>query len=277
MNNIIHKLPIDEYHADKSAIGSSGLKEILDCPALYYGQNLDPTRPKKDVQESAAQVFGNLAHCVLFEYSDFHNRYRVGPEVSSKNTKVWQEFKKECEAEGAVAIDSFQMASAKRIRESALEIPDLREALEHPGSLGEVSAYWNDPHTGVRCKCRPDLLMPVGDGAGVMFDGKTFATGDAHEFARQVPRMGYHLQNAWYRDGFETAAGIQVLEFIFIVIGNEWPHPISLVALDEQGVSVGRSMYRRALDIYAECMSTGKWPGYQSGIQTISLPKWAQE
>ena len=55
----------------------------------------------------------------------------------------------------------FQMASAKRIRESALEIPDLREALEHPGSLGEVSAYWNDPHTGVRCKpARP--VMPVG-------------------------------------------------------------------------------------------------------------------
>lgn len=275
--NIIYDMPIDTYHADKSAIGSSGLKEVLDCPALYYGQNLDPRRPSKEERDSAAQVFGNLAHCVLFEYGAFFDRYKVGPEVSSRNVKAWQEFKKECEAVGAVAIDSAQYESAMRIRESALAVPDLKDALLHPDSKGEVSAYWTDEQTGARCKCRPDLVMPAGDDAVVLFDGKTFATGDVSEFGRQVPRMNYHLQDAFYTDGYEIASGKRVLDFIFIIIGNQWPHPVNLATLDAEGLSAGRAKYRHALNVYGQCLRTNEWPGYAPGIKTIYMPKWALE
>ncbi len=278
MNPGIHyDIPIDQYHGDKSAIGSSGMKEILDCPALYYGQNLDPTKPTKEDRDSPAQVFGNLAHCALFEYQHFHERYRVGPQVHSKALKQWVEFKKACEADGVLPIDPGQYEAAMRIRQSALLDADLKRALLHPEGRGEVSAYWKDDATDVLCKCRPDWVMPVNDDAVVLFDGKTYSTGDANEFTRQVPRMNYHLQAAWYSDGYAKASGKTVLDFIFIVIGNEWPHPVNLMSLDEDAMRAGRLKYRRALDAYAQCLRTNEWPGYGPGIKTISLPKWALE
>lgn len=274
---IYYDIPIVEYHRDKTAIGNSGLKEVLDCPALYFGQNLDPERPTVgEERDTAAQLFGNMAHCVLFEHQHFNARYRVGPEVATKALKAWKDFAATL-PEGCDGIKPSQYASAKKIRQNALALPDLREALEHPGGRGEVSAYWRDERTGVLCKCRPDWVMPVRDDAVVLFDGKSYATGDTQEFGRQVPRMGYHLQAAWYGDGYARASGKNVLAFVFIVIGNEWPHPINLVMLDEDAIRAGQLMYRRGLDTYAECLRTGNWPGYAPGVKTITLPKWALE
>jgi exodeoxyribonuclease VIII len=274
---LFYDIPIEKYHASKKAIGSSGIKEVLDCPALYFGQNLDPERPQEEKPDTTSQVFGNLAHCALFEPAVLNDRYRVGPDVHSKNLKVWQEFKKECESCGCIPIDSKQYKAAKKIRQSALLLPELKEALEHPGGRGETSAYWRDERTGVLCKCRPDWTMPVGDKACILWDGKTYATGNTEEFARQVPRMGYDIQNAWYADGFSQASGLLVLAFIFIVIGNEWPHPVNLCVLDEAAIASGARKYRRGLDTYAECVKTGNWPGYAPGIKTISLAPWALE
>jgi hypothetical protein len=270
-------IPIGDYHADKTAIGNSGIKEVLDCPALYFGQNLDPERPQEEKPDTAPQVFGNLAHCALFEYAQLNRRYRVGPDVHSKQLNVWKEFKKECEACDCIPIDSKQYKAAKKIRQSALLVPELKEALEHPDGRGEVSAYWRDERTGMLCKCRPDWRMPVGQKSVILWDGKTYATGDVGEFTRQVPRMGYDVQAAWYSDGFERASDLQVLAFIFIVIGNEWPHPVNLCVLDEAALASGRRKYRRGLDLYAECMKSGVWPGYPPGIKTITLAPWALE
>jgi hypothetical protein len=273
---IYHGIPIEEYHSDKTAIGNSGLKEVLDCPALYFGQNLDPQRPQAEERDSAAQQFGNMAHCILFEHDQFNRRYQVGPDVHSKALKAWKDFAATL-PEGCDGIKPGQYASARKIREQALAIPELREALEHPEGRGEVSAYWRDERTGVLCKNRPDWVMPVGDKACILWDGKTFSTGDTDEFARQVPRMGYDIQAAWYTDGFGRASGLHVLAFVFIVIGNEWPHPINLCVLDEAAMDSGRRKYRRGLDTYAECLKTGNWPGYAPGIKTITLPPWALE
>lgn len=274
---IYYDIPNAEYHSGTWAIGNSGLQLVADCPALYYGRYLDPQRPQAEEKESAAQLFGNMSHCVLFEHDRFASRYRVGPDVHSKNLKVWQEFKKDCEADGASAIDSGQYKSAQRVRQSALSDKELREALEHPHGRGEVSAYWRDERTGVLCKCRPDWVMPVGDKACVLFDAKTFSTGSADEFARQAARMGYDFQAAFYTDGFGRASGLNVLAFIHIVIANEWPHPVNLVQLGERSISTGRLKYRRALDTYAECVKTNQWPGYAPGIKLVEMPNYALE
>lgn len=274
---IYYDIPNAEYHAGTFAVGNSGLQLVADCPALYHGKYLDPERPPTEDKETPARLFGNMAHCVLFEYAAFRRRYRVGPDVHSKNLKVWQEFKKDCEADGATAIDSAQYKSAMRIRRSAMENKDLREALEHPGGRGEISAYARDERTGVLVKVRPDWEMPVGEDACVVFDAKTFATGNADEFARQAARMGYDFQAAFYTDFYGRASGKNVLAFLHIVIADEWPHPINIVALGERSINTGRDKYRRALDTYAECLKSGVWPGYAPGIKLVEMPGYALE
>lgn len=272
---IYEGIPNDEYHAGAWAVGNSGLQLVRDCPALYFGKYLDPERPQAEEKESAAQRFGNIAHCALFEFGAYNQRYVVGPDVN-KNTNVWKDFVRGLPA-GSFPCGSDERTAGLKIRQQALSNPELAEALLHPQGRGEVSAYWRDPATGVLCKVRPDWVMPVGERSCVLFDAKTFSTGNADEFSRQAARMGYDFQAAYYTDGFGRASGLNVLAFIHIVICNEWPHPVNLVQLGERSINTGRLKYRRALDTYAECMRTGNWPGYAPGIKLVEMPDYALE
>ena len=39
--------------------------------------------------------------------------------------------------------------------------------------------------------------------------------------------------------------------------------------------SIGAARNRRALEVFAECTATGRWPGYSDEIAYLSLPAWA--
>jgi hypothetical protein len=269
---IIHGLPNADYHGDTSAIGCSGLKAVLKSPAYYYGQYLDPRCPPEGDRETPGRFFGNLVHCALFEHPQFNARYRVGPAVASKALKAWKDFAAELPP-GCQGITPAQYETAQRVRESVLAIPDMAEALA--SGHGEVSAYWTDEATGVRCKVRPDWVNPVGEDSVIIIDGKTFASADPHDFARQVVKMDYALQAAFYSHGYAKASGKNVLAFVFLVVADDYPHLASTMTLDEEAMSAGARRFRRALDSYAQCKKTGVWPGYSQSIQQIALPQWA--
>jgi hypothetical protein len=271
---IYYGMPNADYHATVEAIGNSGLKAVLQSPAYYFGQYLDPDCPPESERETAGRRFGNMVHCVLFEREAFDTRYRVGPAVNSKAVKAWKDFAATLD-DGVTALTPEEYVCALKVRESVLSIPDMASALS--SGAGEVSAFWRDPATGVLCKCRPDWVHPVGDDAVILIDGKTYASAAEAEFARQVAKMAYHLQAAWYTDGYQIASGKRVLAFIFLAIADEYPHLANPMMLDEDSIAVGRRMYRRALDTYAECTRTGSWPGHGNDVKLIALPKWAME
>lgn len=264
----------DAYHVDRTAVGSSGLKAMLEAPAYYFGQYLDPDCPPPSERETPGRRFGSMVHCALFEHPAFNDRYRVGPVVSSKALKAWKDFAATL-PEGCDGITPAEYASMKQVRKSVLAIPDMAKALAV--GHGEVSAYAVDPATGVRCKVRPDWVHPVGDDAVIIIDGKTYATADANEFSRQAARMLYALQAALYTDMYQLASGKRVLAFVFLLIADSYPHLSNAVMLDERSMATGRAQYRRALDSYAECMRSGVWPGHGNDVKIVSLPNYAHE
>lgn len=267
-------MPNDEYHGRLEAIGNSGLKAMLESPAYYFGQYRDPNCPPESERETPGRRFGNMVHCVLFEREAFDVRYQIGPDVTTKAVKAWKDFAAGLPV-GVTALDSREHARALKVRESVLSIPDMASALS--SGQGEVSTFWRDPQTGVLCKCRPDWVHPVGDDAVILIDGKTYASAGEDEFARQVAKMSYHLQAAWYTDGYQIASGKKVLGFIFLAIADDYPHLANPMMLDDEALDVGRRMYRRALNSYAECERTGTWPGHGNDVKLISLPAWANK
>lgn len=275
---IYYDIPNSVYHGleQRHIIGCSGLKAVLQSPADYYGQFLDPDCPPESDKSSAARDFGNRVHCMLFENHLFAQRYAVGPEVATRALKEWKDFASRLPA-GCEGIKPSEYKTLKKVREQALAVPDVATALQHPEGRGEVSAYWVDEETGVPCKVRPDWVYPVGEDAVVLLDGKTFATADPYEFGRQAARMEYHLQAAYYSHGYKMASGKRVLAFVFLVISDTWPHLVTPVMLDEEAMRVGALSYRIALDRYAECKASGKWPGYGNDVKIISLPRWATD
>jgi exodeoxyribonuclease VIII len=164
------------------------------------------------------------------------------------------------------------MAKARAQAAAVRAVPDLAALLAE--GYGEASCFWIDEETGELCKCRPDWTNPAGDGV-ILVDGKTCRDASPEGFGRAVWNMGYHLQAAWYADGFEKATGQHVHGFVFAAVESDWPHVAMPYMLGDDVLAAARRENRRLLNRYAECKRTGTWPGYGSAVQLINLPKWA--
>ncbi|MGZ0105175.1 PD-(D/E)XK nuclease-like domain-containing protein [Achromobacter sp. KK8] len=259
---------IEAYHRGPG-ISKTGLDHVARSPALFYALHLDPARPAE--KERAGQLEGQLAHCAILEPAEFDKRYSVGPDVS-RATKAWKEWEASLPA-GVIAIKPDQRETALRQAESVRRLPDVAEALA--AGRPEVSAYWIDPDTGVLCRCRPDWVHPAGESGVVLLDVKTFSDASPAEFARQIARKRYHVQDAFYSEGYARAAGVDVLGFVFVAVETEWPFAASAVMLDEPGKRQGAIDMRRDLTTYAACLKANDWPGHGAAIHQVSMPAWA--
>lgn len=267
---IYHGVSNAEYHS-VSGISKSGLDLVAKSPQHYFARYLDPNRPEAPAQ-TAAQLDGELAHCAILEPAYFADRFLVGPDLN-RNTKAWKEFADSAEAQGKTPIKSDQWATAWAQAASVGRIPDLAAALAN--GMPEVSAFWTDEETGVLCKCRPDFVQYCGAAGVILVDVKTCGNASPKEFARMIAQHRYHVQAAWYSDGYAIASGQQVLGFIFAAVEMAYPYAASAIMLDAESIDQGRLDYRRNLNTYAACKASGEWPGYGNEVHMERLPGWA--
>lgn len=265
---LVRDMPPERYHAT-NAMSAGGLKRMKQSPAHFYGMQLDPNRPEPG-DPTPAMKNGTLVHTALFEPDQVAARYVVKPEgmnFSTKEGKAWRD------AQTLEIVEDAQMRTALAQAAAVRAVPDLAALLAD--GYGEASAFWIDPETGELCKCRPDWTSPAGDGV-ILVDGKTCQDAGPDGFGRAIWNMDYHLQAAWYSDGFEAATGLRVHGFVFAAVESAWPHVAAPYMLGDDVLDAARRENRRLLNRYAECKRTGIWPGYASAIQLINLPAWAQ-
>lgn len=266
-----HGLDIDAYHAMEGA-SKTVLDSVAKSPAIAYARHIDPNRPA--AEQKSGQLEGEIAHCAILEPDQFDARYVVGPDWN-RNTNKWKDYVAQMEAErpGVTILKPEQRETAMRQAESVRRLPEICDALA--AGHAEVSAFWIDPETGAKCRCRPDWVHPCSDAGVILLDVKTYSDASAAEFRRQVARKRYHVQDGFYSDGYARASGLEVLAFVFIAVEDSYPFAANALMLDDLAKTTGRDLYRRDLDVYAECMRTGVWPGYSDQIQIINLPAWA--
>lgn len=261
-------MPAEQYHGIH-AMSAGGLKRMKRSPAHFYGMQLDPDRPPPG-EPTPAMRNGTLVHCCIFEPDQVAARYVVRPEgidFRTKDGKAWRD------AQTLEVVDAAQMAAAQAQAASVRALPEIASLLST--GYGEASAFWIDPTTGELCKCRPDWVSPAGDGV-ILVDGKTCQDASEDGFGRAIWNYCYHLQAAWYSDGFEAATGLRVHGFVFAAVESEWPHAAAPYMLGDDVLDAARRENRRLLDLYAQCKRTGVWPGYTQAISLINLPSWAQ-
>ncbi|MCA8251804.1 PD-(D/E)XK nuclease-like domain-containing protein [Burkholderia sp. AU31624] len=264
---LIEHLDIDEYHA-RPEISKSQLDTLNVSPAHFWALHRDPNRPAPTTR--GGQLEGNLAHCAILEPDEFDTRYMLGPSVN-RNTKAWKDF---VEANpGRIAIQRDQYDTAWRQSDAVRALPEIREALSR--GRAEVSAFWTDPATGVACRCRPDFEHDLTESSVLLVDVKTFSSAAPDEFRRQAARKRYHVQDAFYSDGYEAASGKEVRAFVFVAVETEWPFAAHAMMLDDMSREQGRADYARNLATYARCDAACEWPGYSKEITLITLPQWA--
>lgn len=138
-----------------------------------------------------------------------------------------------------------------------------------PGEA-EKSVYWNDPTTGVLCRCRPDWWRED----DVLVDLKTTDDASPEGFAKSMANWRYDVQAPYYMDGVKLATGRDVKAFVFIAVEKKPPYAVGVYVLDSASMEIGRAMYQQDLRVYAECLANDNWPGYGDRIQTINMPAW---
>ena len=284
---VYYDIDIEDYHHNFGGISKSGLDDMDKSPAMYYNFHMNPARPPR--VEKAGQLEGSLAHCAILEPMEFSKRYAVlpmdaprkpteaqwkaaNPSESSRASMAWWERFSSDNANKRI-IEQAQYEVAMRQAESAFKLKPAAELLAR--GRAEVSAYWKDPINGELCRCRPDFAHDASESEVIILDVKTYSDASPDEFARQVARKRYHVQDSFYTDGFTFASKRSVLGFVFLAVETDWPFAASCTMLDREAKEQGAMDYRRNLELYAYCRKTGVWPGYSDDIVTISMPKWA--
>lgn len=270
---IVHGLDIEAYHAGPE-LSKTGLDDLARSPEIFRKLRSPEAPPRV---QTAAQLHGHLGHCAILEPEEFNKRYSVHP-CMNRNTKAWHAIQAAA-ALGVQPVQQDQYDAAQRQRESVLSLVDVYGTMSMAEILAtgwpEVSAYWVDPDTGVRCRCRPDWVHPLNKRQVVLVDVKTFGDASPREFSRQVSRMRYHVQDAFYSEGFARASGLEVVAFIFVVVEDKYPHAAATYRLGDDSRFEGMDQCRQLLDVYAECQKTGIWPGYSQKTTIVDMPAYA--
>lgn len=260
---ISHDLTNAEYHASP-AISKSGLDLIRRAPYLYAYRRENPQ------EQTPAMRLGTLTHTVVLEPEVFAHSMIARPEGIDRRTSAgkadWAAF--ELEAEGREIITNEEGAKLAAIRDAVRSHPAAAKALAGSPVI-EQSIFWNAD--GIACRCRPDAVTE----RGVIVDLKTTRDASPDGFAKSVAQYRYHVQAAFYSDGFRAAFGEPPRGFVFIAVETEPPHLVGVYVASADMVLRGRAAYEADLATFKACRDADSWPGYSDAPLTLDLPKWA--
>lgn len=269
---IIHDLSNSGYHA-RPEVSSSQLKTILRSPAHFHAAYLSGA-PKKE--PSASMVLGSLTHTLFLEPEKYASEYIVAPSWDAR-TKEGKAIRDAfmAEADGKTVIAQGQLQAAQSMV-SALCDHAIREAMT--GGHAEASIFYGDDATDLNCRIRPDYHIAPNDDwqTGLIIDVKTTDDARPDAFARTCITYGYDLSAAMYCAGFMRHYGTtEPPLFLLLVVERDTPNAVACYECSPEMLAKGGEKYRRALALLAECHEKNEWPGYDSGIQLLNLPKWA--
>ncbi|EEL6673692.1 hypothetical protein FVX44_18565, partial [Salmonella enterica subsp. enterica serovar Reading] len=264
---IYYDIPNEAYHAGPG-VSKSQLDDIADTPAIYLWRKNAPV----DTEKTKSLDTGTAFHCRVLEPEEFSNRFIVAPEFNRRTNAGKEEekaFLMECASTGKTVITAEEGRKIELMYQSVMALP-LGQWLVESAGHAESSIYWEDPETGILCRCRPDKIIPE---FHWIMDVKT--TADIQRFKTTYYDYRYHVQDAFYSDGYEAQFGVQPT-FVFLVASTTVEcgrYPVEIFMMGEEAKLAGQQEYHRNLRTLADCLNTDEWPA----IKTLSLPRWAKE
>lgn len=263
------------YHGDKTSVSSSHLKKVKLVSlktfhhSFFVAGETEPTEPLR---------FGKLAHLAILEGEKFKERYIVQPEFwgfTQKGEKTNSANCKEVKEKAAAWLADLPKGSIVctiEDRENLLGMIDSvlshRKASEFLNAgIAEVSGYYRDPKTGIRCRIKPDFMCRK---RRIITEFKT--TVDCREEAFKWQIFGDKFNPLWYDfqlamqcEGFRQIEKHAVELAAWVAIEKKAPYEIAVHPLTVPTQDIGAIKYRLALDDLKKAIDTDRWPGVQDG------------
>ena len=172
-DGLVLDLDEDEYHGGPE-FSSSAAKEILKTPANYKHVYIDGHREEKEAWDVGTaihtKVLGTGQETVAYPE-------KVLSASGAANTNASREWRAKQEAAGFIVVKQAVLDQINGAAEAVLAHPGARLVLEqdfHP----EASMFATDPDTGIRSRCRFDILT-----ASLRYGGDLKSTDDASPLA----------------------------------------------------------------------------------------------
>ena len=264
----VYDIPIEDYIGDccvGPSISSSGLRTLLlECPAKYWATS--PLNPNRFPDEgSKALDIGRAAHALALGEPEFAKYFVISPYDDFRKTEAreWRDSQtrtilKSHEFEMVQAVAAVQMRSAQCMR-----------AFED--GLAERSLIYQDEATGIFIKARPDWL-PYDPTQRFICEYKTAISIEPARMSADAFKYGYHMQAAMQIDAVREVRGVEPIGVAHVVQEKDPPYLVELRMFTPEQIDDGRVMYRRALDIFAECLKKNHWPGYTTEPTYFETP-----
>lgn len=281
-------LSAEEYHADKTAMSSTGIRKILkQSPAHFLSHWTGMDDDDGDVEKEHFR-YGRIVHMALLEPKEFLNRYVIEPEFTGK-TKDGKESKQSKEAkdkraawwaqqhESAIIVTQQEYNDLIGTVGSIQSHEQARNILRN--GMFECSGWFRDPETGVKCRFRPDCLTPDPENPSrvVLVDFKTTRDSSEGLFSHHMAEYQYQVQLAFYALGLRSIYGEYPTQIGILYVEKTAPYDVGLTWLDDDDFEDGMRRVRHALEIYKVCRERNQYPGRQKEAKIIRLPKWARE
>jgi hypothetical protein len=265
-------MPDDLYHGDPvpgGSLSASGARKLLppSCPALYRYEQDHGRPPKREFD------LGHAAHREVLG---------VGLDVHVVDARDWKTTAARAEAEaareaGKVPLLAAEYDQVKAMAAKLREHPVARALFDPERGKPEQSAFWRDERTGIWRRARLDWLPNPGAGRLIVPDYKTSKTAAPDELQRSIRNYGWDQQSAWYLDAVHALnLADDSAAFVFVVQQKTPPYLVTVVQLDVVALQIGRFLNKQAIDVYAECTRTGRWPGFSDDVEILPHPPWVE-
>jgi hypothetical protein len=261
----------EAYHADKTSLSSSGARKLLppSTPAHFRYEQDNPQPPSKTFDYGNAAhklVLGNGPELVVIEH-DTWNTKDAKAEVTAAR------------ARGAIPLKQHEMQMVKDMADAIRRHPLASALLEPAYGAPEQSGFWIDEASGIRCRVRFDWLPSHQEGRLIIPDYKTTTNASNEAMQKDIDKYGYHQQADWYETGARALGlGDQAAELLLIAQEKKPPYAVNVIGIEFGSRLIAGAKNRRAIEIFAQCESTGYWPGYADhNPNYLPLPGYAEQ
>ena len=256
---IISDLSNEDYHAHP-AISKSGLDAINKSALHYEYRYLNPNKP--ELVWSDALTVGSALHKLVLEPQAFDEEFAVKEKVNGR-TKAGKEYNEQFDElnKDKIIIDEQQYNFCINLKNAVQENPIADQYLDGFGS-SELSLFWEwSKDLPVPCRCRPDYIRED----GVIVDLKSALTANPRVFQRKAYyEFRYHVQAAFYMEGYRACYGKDPKEFVFVVVEKGKPHPVEVFKATPDFIAAGLEEAVQNLKTFWNARQTNVWPGYSN-------------
>lgn len=251
---IRHDMTNEEYHLDP-AISSSDVKTVYLKSLRHW---------KYQVRKgSTAFDLGTAVHAMVLEPEK--ELVRKGP--ADRRGDKWKHEKMAADFDGILLLPAAEYDLAETIAASV--IANTPAWLDMPRTV-EASVFADDPVTGIKIKCRPDIYI---ESEGLVVDLKTCTSASPRIFSRDVHAYGYNLQAAFYLRTLR-AAGLDAGRFLFLAVEKEPPYAVCIHEIDADYLITSDAIITKTLlqirDAEQKGLYTTGWPE----VNVIGQPAW---